>query len=47
MNFKTESCAKTFFDPIWPGGTNHPHSYKKCHNFRKANDIDLKCYDFS
>ena len=24
-----------------------PPSYKKCHNFRKANGIDLKFYDFS
>ena len=26
---------------------NHPPSCKKCHNFRKANGIDLKFYYFS
>ena len=36
-----------YINPIWSGGTNHPPSYKKCYNFCKANDIDLKLYDFS
>ena len=31
---------------IWPGRTNHLPWYKKCHNFRKVNGIDLKFYDF-
>ena len=34
-------------NPTWPkGGGNHPPSYKKCYNFRKANGIDFKFYDF-
>ena len=33
-------------NPIWPGGTNHPPWYKKCHNVWKANGIDFKFYDF-
>ena len=41
-------------NPTWPrmmgggrGGGDHAPSYKKCYNFRKANGIDFKFYDFS
>ena len=40
--------SKCYLTPYGPGkGANHPPSYKKCHNFWKANGIDLKFYDFS
>ena len=40
--------SKCYLTPYGPGkGANHPLSYKKCHNFWKANGIDLKFYYFS
>ena len=41
----SDFLSSTLSDP--DGVMNHPPSYKKCHNFWKTNDVDLKFYDFS